>query len=410
MDKLNIVAIPFHDWKKNQSEGFRTRDAHLLLEFSKHPSVGKLLVVNRPMSLAERLLLRKSWIVESETKVYSQEGRCLSQLEKNLFVLDIKYADLLAPIIKKQGWFPDAFARPRTLAAVAEAMHALSIRDPVFYISSPLPIPLFEQMDSPFLVFDAVDNLTKIPAYASLNLDLTGYYEKAKKIARIIFTNTKKTQLWLSEGREPALIIPNGVDPGHFLRTGNRVPDDLAPIRRPIVGYAGKMQEMFSIEILDQAARTLPETSFVLIGQQLNPNWMRPLWDLPNVHYLGDKHYRSLPDYLANFDICLVPYSEERQHDVDPIKFYEYLCLKKPVVTTNVGGVQKFSEFPNVKIASDPSQFTAAITYFLEKIELTETIPAGDLPDTVTWRYKADQMLTFIEKEYSHREQLAAGQ
>jgi glycosyltransferase involved in cell wall biosynthesis len=401
MDKLNIVAIPFHDWRKNQSEGFRTRDAHLLLEFSKHPSVGKLLIIDRPISLIERLVLRKSWKVKSKTELYTKKASCLSQVEENVFVLDINYADLLGPIIKKQGWFPETFARPKTIAAITESMQELSIREPVFYISSPLPIQLIERVNNPFLVFDAVDNLTKIPAYASLNLDLFGYYEKAKKIARIIFTNNPKTQKWLSEGRQPAHIIPNGVDPGHFIPVGKHIPADLANIRRPIVGYAGKMQEMFSIEIMDHVAKALPETSFVLIGQQLNPKWMRPLWDLPNVYYLGDKHYQSLPDYLANFDVCLVPYSEERQHDVDPIKFYEYLCMKKPVVTTNVGGVQKYIEFPNVKIASDPIQFTDAIAYFLAKISISEAIPAGDLPDSVTWRYKANQMISMINQEYS---------
>lgn len=404
MDKLNIVAIPFHDWKKNQSEGFRTRDAHLLQEFSKHLSVGKVLVIDRPISLMERLVLRRPWKVSSEVELYTRGGHCLRQVEEKTYVLDINYLDLIGPTIKKQGWFPDAYARTETLDAITESMRELSICDPVFYISSPLPIQLFEQLKQPFLVMDAVDNLTKIPAYSALNIDLPGYYEKAKKIARIIFTNTEKTRQWLGEGQTPVHLIPNGVDPSHFLRASNHIPIDLVNIRRPIVGYAGKMQEMFSVEIIDHAARALPETSFVFIGQQLNPKWMHPLWDLPNVYYLGDKHYQKLPDYLSCFDVCLVPYSELRQHDVDPIKFYEYLSMKKPVVTTNVGDVQQFSEYPNVKIASDPVNFTNAIAYFLAKIEKSEAIPAGDLPNTVYWQYKANLMIRIIEEEYSRRE------
>ncbi len=160
------------------------------------------------------------------------------------------------------------------------------------------------------------------------------------------------------------------------------------------------MQEMFSIEIISHAARSLPNTSFVFIGQQLNPRWMRPLWKFPNVHYLGDKHYQILPDYLANFDICVVPYSEERQHDVDPIKFYEYLYMGKPVVTTNVGGVQKYSDFPNVKIASDPESFTKALADFLNILTNNEVIPIGKLPESVFWQFKANQMMSIIETKY----------
>ena len=31
MKKLNLILIPFHDYKKWISEGFRTRDAHLII-------------------------------------------------------------------------------------------------------------------------------------------------------------------------------------------------------------------------------------------------------------------------------------------------------------------------------------------------------------------------------------------
>ena len=58
---MDIVMIPFHDCKKWLREGFRTRDAHLAEHFCQDPRVGKILVINRPTSLAEVLLKRTSW-------------------------------------------------------------------------------------------------------------------------------------------------------------------------------------------------------------------------------------------------------------------------------------------------------------------------------------------------------------
>ncbi len=218
MAKFDIVAIPFHDWKKNQKEGFRTRDAHLLQEFANHPFVNKLLIIDRPISLAERLVFRRPWKVEGNAEVYTRKERALSQVGQKTFVLDIRYKDFINPIIKRQGWISEAYRRDDTKISINEALRELSMVEPVFYISSPLPIPLIENFEKPFLVMDAVDNLTKIPAYKSMKEDLLRYYDKAKKLAQIIFTNSEVTRQWLAEGRENVFFIPNGVDPKHLAK------------------------------------------------------------------------------------------------------------------------------------------------------------------------------------------------
>ena len=36
---MNIIAIPFHDWRKSKKEGFRTRDCHLINALQKDEKV-----------------------------------------------------------------------------------------------------------------------------------------------------------------------------------------------------------------------------------------------------------------------------------------------------------------------------------------------------------------------------------
>ena len=56
---MNLFIIPFHDWRKINNEGFRTRDAHLIEHFQKKNNVKRLIIINRPTTKAE--LLFKSY-------------------------------------------------------------------------------------------------------------------------------------------------------------------------------------------------------------------------------------------------------------------------------------------------------------------------------------------------------------
>jgi glycosyltransferase involved in cell wall biosynthesis len=59
----------------------------------------------------------------------------------------------------------------------------------------------------------------------------------------------------------------------------------------------------------------------------------------------GQKPYEDMPRYIAASDICLLPsyISESIMQDIVPIKLYEYMAMKKPVISTRLPGV--FKEF-----------------------------------------------------------------
>lgn len=57
----------------------------------------------------------------------------------------------------------------------------------------------------------------------------------------------------------------------------------------------------------------------------------------------GKKPYQEIPAYIAASDICLLPASpdEEIMQHIVPIKMYEYMAMKKPVIATKLPGVMK---------------------------------------------------------------------
>lgn len=394
---MNLVFIPFHDWKKCEREGFRTRDAHFMQEFSNSVDVNKLLIINRPTSIAEVLLFHRNWRSKRGQTILEKNGFCLKQVSSKTYVLDILVTELIRPFYMKRSWIPYIFDTSRTVSVVQQVLEYLKI-DKNFSVmtSAPLYVPLVAKLKPTIFTLDAQDNLLKHSLYRNVP-QLAEHYSFCQANADLITTNSWETAQWLGKNRDNVFCIPNGVDAEIFKPLPDvNIPDDLKSLSHPIVGYAGKMQEMFDVSLMEYVVSKLPNVNFVFIGQQLNPKWMAPLWRYPNVHYLGDKHYERLPQYLATFDICTIPYNLERQHSVDPIKFYEYLAMGKPIVTTNVGNVKSFFDYPQVQIASEPVGFLEGINFFLNHIKGEVPIIKHPVPQSALWKTKAQEITTIM--------------
>ena len=394
---MNIIMIPFHDWKKCEREGFRTRDAHFMQEFEKHPDVDKLLILNRPISLVEILLMRRNWQPSGGTPIFQHKDVAINQVSTKTFTLDVRIREFIKPLWLKRHWIPYIFGQSKVVNAVKTALEVLDMAlDYNLFMSAPLFVPLIENLSPRCFAFDAQDNLLKHAFYSDVP-SLEAYYQFCLKNADFVSANSQETITWFQDFHPHAVHIPNGVDKGVFNPDMTYpMPTDMVSIPRPIVGYAGKMQEMFDLPLMMEVASALPDVQFVFIGQQLNPTWMKSLWEFNNTHYLGDKPYQLLPQYLAAFDVCTIPYNLSNQHGGDPIKFYEYMAMGKPIVTANIGNVQSFQEYPQVCIASSPEDFINGIRNFIQKMQNNLLIEKRPLPASVLWSTKANKIVSAI--------------
>ncbi len=71
----------------------------------------------------------------------------------------------------------------------------------------------------------------------------------------------------------------------------------------------------------------------------------------------GKKPYQGIPGFIAASDICLLPAYpwEPIMQDIVPIKMYEYMAMKKPVIVTRLPGVIKeFGEDNGVVYVDNP--------------------------------------------------------
>jgi len=394
---INLVVFPFHDWKKCEREGFRTRDAHFMQEFEKHPGISKMLVINRPISIPEIILLGRNLRPENGKVVWKKGLTFLTQVSQKVYVLDILVPEFVKPLIMRRNWTSYIFGKNSVHNSINLATDFLKIKnDFSIFISAPLFVPAVKFLSPKAFIFDAQDNLLKHAMYKSTR-NLSDYYDYCLKEANLIYSNSKETENWFHNFRPDALQIANGVDTKTFnYESAYTIPEDMANLSKPIVGYAGKMQELFDIDLVEKCVHTFPHVNFVFIGQELDPKWTKKLWGYPNTFYLGDKKYKFLPQYLSNFDVCIVPLNKARQHGGDPIKLYEYLAMGKPVVTTNVEGAEIFKDFPQIRISRTDEEFLEGLRYFINKIKKQEMITRTDLPNFCTWEYKANKVVNDI--------------
>jgi glycosyltransferase involved in cell wall biosynthesis len=167
------------------------------------------------------------------------------------------------------------------------------------------------------------------------------------------------TQDLLTEfrARNPrSLLHPVGADQG---LAGGRPALELADLPRPIVIYAGSMRSHLDVALIRGTAERLADHSFVFVGP--HADYLAPLLSGPkNVHVIGPRPYRLLPDYLAAAEVAIAPHQVvPATKAVVPEKLYGYLAAGLPVVTTAVAGVEELRRL--VWTARDASEFARAI-------------------------------------------------
>ncbi|MEW6558533.1 MAG: glycosyltransferase, partial [Elusimicrobiota bacterium] len=343
---MNLVILPLHDWKKCEREGFRTRDAHLMLEFEKLPEIEKILIIDRPISLPEMLLKECWWKVKNGTVIYKGINNCLSQVSEKTFVLDYFSFDILKPLILKKRWWGYIFKQSHVIKAMKYAIAYLQFHNFILFLWNPLSEGIIGKLGENLLVFDAIDNWLEHPELNYAKKEIEQGYQKIKKEADLIFTVSESLKSFFIDSKNEVYCISNGVNIDYF-RTQKieNIPEDMKNITKPIVGYAGKIQDRIDVDLVEFVAENLPQINFAFIGQIINKKTIKSLLQYKNIHYLGDKHYSLLPRYLSFFDICIIPHKVSTLTvSMNPLKLYEYLAAVKPVVTTNIAGVNVFKD------------------------------------------------------------------
>lgn len=241
-----------------------------------------------------------------------------------------------------------------------ELIRAEDIRRYVLWYYTPMALAFTGHLTPEAVVYDCMDELS---AFAHAPAELKLREAELLRRAHVMFTGGQSLYEAKRHAHPNVHPFPSSVDVEHFARARriNADPPGQGGIPRPRLGFFGVIDERMDIELIDGVARSRPDWHLVLVGPvvKIDP---ASLPQHPNIHYLGSKTYQELPEYIAGWDVALLPFARnEATRYISPTKTPEYLAAGKPVVSTSIRDVVRpYAHQGLVRIADTVDEFVAA--------------------------------------------------
>jgi glycosyltransferase involved in cell wall biosynthesis len=273
------------------------------------------------------------------------------------------------------------------------------IRQPICWYYNPLATHFTRDIEARAVVYDCMDELS---AFRGAPIGLRAAEAELFSRADLVFTGGKS--LYESKRRQHASVhcFPSSID-RDFFATARKIRvevDDQAKIPHPRIGFCGVIDERMDLELLAAVAELRPEWHFVLLGPVVKIS-EGDLPRRPNIHYLGQKDYRSLPVYFAGWDVGMLPFAlNESTRYISPTKTPEYLAAGLPAVSTPITDVvDPYGVNGFVHIARMPQEFVRAIEKALRSKQSAKRLAAVDeYLSCMSWNSTWKQMNSLISE------------
>lgn len=253
---------------------------------------------------------------------------------------------------------------------VARAIRRLEFRPSILWSFHFNVSGVIRRLQLPLSIYDCGDNeggLARDPRHRALVDDIE---QDTCRAADLVFTCTVPMGELKRPWNADTVAVTLGADLDFWRRAlapDTAVPDDLAALPGPILGYMGGVcPYKIDKDLVRFIAKARPDWTLAFVGYVWFGFDTTYFDDLPNVHFLGGKDYEAFPGYLKGMDVCLAPF---QLNDVtrygDSIKIYEYLAAGRPVVSTAIPASEGVGH--PVRIANTPDAFVAAVASALEE-------------------------------------------
>ncbi|WP_428970229.1 UDP-galactopyranose mutase [Sphingomonas sp. Xoc002] len=271
---------------------------------------------------------------------------------------------------------------------------------------TPMMLPFSDHVPAACIVYDCMDELS---AFKGAPPELLEREQRLIERADLVFTGGTSLYEAKRSRHSDVHAFPSSIDVAHFgrARSGGEGPADQASLPHPRLGFAGVVDERMDLALLAALADAHPEWSLVIIGPVVKIDEA----DLPrraNIYYLGGRPYSALPDYMAGWDVALMPFAiNEATRFISPTKTPEYLAAGCPVVSTPITDVVRhYGSLAGVTIADTPAAFIAACeAAMILRAAGNDWRDAADAQlSRGSWSSTALEMTALIEAEIAGRD------
>ena len=258
----------------------------------------------------------------------------LNEVERNIFVLNP-----LAIPVYGQPRIRDLNRRLLRFQ-VKRAMRKLGFQRPINFVFNPAAAVIAGELGEDQIIYYCVDEYTAFTGVSSSSL--AELEQQVMRRADIVIVSADLLYQSKAPFNDHTVIVRHGVDFDHFrkaLDPHTVVPEDIARLPRPVIGFFGLIADWVDLELMALVARHFPQGSLVLLGKATTDT--RVLEEVPNVHLFGRRPYEALPAYCKGFDVALMPFRiNELTLNANPLKVREYLAAGLSVVSTAIPEVE----------------------------------------------------------------------
>lgn len=260
---------------------------------------------------------------------------------------------------------------------------------------------MFDNFEDPVVIYDILDDLTiydadeiGMPEERRVRSHHPGVMDRAD----IVLASAPPLINKYEPERPDIVLVENGVEPTRF-RDDLAIPEELRTIANPIVGYHGAVARWFDFDLFEAVAGSMPEYDFVIVGPVDDDASarVRGFSSLPNVHMVGAVPSDEVPNYVASFDAGIVPFVvDELTRGVSPLKMYEYLAARVPVVATPLPVCKAH---PVVRTASTPESFASELRAAIEGMSSAFYEAADIAAEAASWDNRISPVRSTLEAQ-----------
>jgi GT2 family glycosyltransferase/glycosyltransferase involved in cell wall biosynthesis len=305
-----------------------------------YPSIEWSALTQRPQHFAAGLAARGHRVFWLSTILREPEGfdvnESIRQLAPDIFELTVPGS---SADIYSLRWTPPALD---CMAAYLNFIrHRFGIIRAVQFVNFPRWEPLISHLQDHFawpVIYDCLDDQQ---AFADLfGHDNTGFEKRLLANSTHVLASGTLLLETLRRQRPDTLYVPNAADSDLF---ANAVSDSsLAALPQPVAGFFGYFVDWLDLDWIEASAQHFAHWSFVYVGSEgfVNPTH-RERWKaiaaMSNVHVFPQVDASQLAAYLAQFDVCIMPFLDlPITRSMNAVKIYEYLAAGKPVVAKHL--------------------------------------------------------------------------
>ena len=255
-------------------------------------------------------------------------------------------------------------------------------------------------------IYEYIDHLSpELAGTLTLPTNITDKYNYAMSntdVYVVVTADVLMNDVINKRGNKNLVYSSNGVDYKFFQEFSEHKLDyNFAEVfnnGKRNVCYYGALAKWFDYDLIKEIACS-NKYNVILFGIKYDESYDQNITGKEeNIYFFGPKDYSELKYYARNCDILMVPFLiNDITKSTNPVKIFEYMALKKPIVTTNLNECKKYK---SIFIGENHSDFIKKLeeSYFLRNDKDYLKLLDKEAREN-DWSKKAEAIINLVKKD-----------